>query len=179
MLRLCPFSTHSCRNSPSDSFRPIADIRHVCDPQQMNSFKIAAAILLLSGCSSPEEREREALMNLIEKQVQLPKGTRPLSEYARYYADTDSRVVVAVYLVPTSDEIGLGESCEELLENFASRKVSCEPMQFEWAMPAGERRWFKDKRDLPWINGGGCAQVEVEFDTATSTVKRAECNGEA
>jgi hypothetical protein len=145
----------------------------------MNSFKIAALLMLVSGCSSPQERKREALMNKIEKQVQLPKGARPLSEYARYYADKGDGVVAAVFLIPLSDEMRPGEGCEELLENFASREVPCEPMQFEWAMPAGERRWFKDQRDLPWINDGGCAQVDVEFNIAKSTVKYVECNGEA
>lgn len=151
----------------------------MCDFRRMNSLKIAAVVLLLGGCSSPQERERKTLMNEIEKQVQLPKGARPLSEYARYYANKDDGVVVAVFLIPIKDDIAPGESCEELFENFTSGKMPCEPMQFEWALPAGERRWFKDQRDLPWINDGGCAQVDVEFDIAKSTVKHVECNGEA
>ena len=118
-------------------------------------------------------------MNQIEKQVQLPKGARPLGEYARYYADTKGGEVVAVYLIPMNDEIRPGESCAELLENFTTREVPCEPMHHPWAVGAGERRWVKSEQDLPFINDGGCGQVTVIFDKAKSVVKRANCNGVA
>lgn len=160
-------------------FRPIAVVGHVCDVQRMNSLKIAAAIVLLSGCSTPQEFDRDALMNLIEKQVQLPNGARLLGDYARYYADSDGGEVVAVYLIPLDNEIPPGASCAELLEDSTTRDVPCEPMQFDWAMPAGERRWVKSEQDLPFISDGGCDQVTVVFDKAKSVVKSARCNGVA
>ena len=135
-------------------------------------------MLLLSGCSTAEERDREAVMNQIEKQVQLPDGARPLREYARYYAEHEGEVV-AVYMIPPNDEIRPGDGCEELLENLTTREVPCEPMKTDWAMPAGERRWFRSEQELPFINDGGCLQITVIFDRAKAVVKSADCNGMA
>jgi hypothetical protein len=145
----------------------------------MNSLKIAAAVILFSGCSTPQERDREALMNQIEKQVRLPINARSLDEYARYYADGEDGKVVAVYLIPINDELPPDQSCEELLENLMTRELPCELVKSDWAMPAGKRRWMKSEQNLPFISDGGCAQVTVIFEKAKSVVKSAECNGVA
>ena len=117
-------------------------------------------------------------MDRIEKAVRLPDRARPLSEYARYYAERE-REVVAVYIIPPRDEIRAGEACEELLENMSTRDVPCEPMKSDWAMPAGSRRWFKSEQELPFISDGGCSQITVIFDKPKGIVKSADCNGGA
>lgn len=161
-------------------FRPtIAEMEHVWDACPMRLSRTWAVALLLTACSSPEERDHEALMGKIEQQVRLPKGARTLGEYARYYANGDDGEVIAVYLLPFNDDPRPGDSCEELTENFTSRQVPCPSMHPTWAMPAGKRRWVKDQHDLPFISDGGCAQVTVVFDKSRSAIKSAECNGTA
>lgn len=118
-------------------------------------------------------------MDQIEKQVHLPNGAGRLADYSRYYADDGHGEVVAVFLIIPKDEPRPGETCEELAANFTSRTVPCEPMHLPWAIPAGQRRWLKDKRDLPFINDGGCMEVDVTFNRAKSTVTSIQCNGEA
>ena len=125
------------------------------------------------------EREQDALMSRLEHNLQLPEGASDLREYARYYANAGNGQIVAIYLIPFDHEIAPDEACEEVSADFSTREVPCPDLQPASAMPAGQRRWLNDRRDLPWINDGGCAQVEVIFDKETSAVKRAECNGEA
>jgi hypothetical protein len=118
-------------------------------------------------------------MDRIEKQVHLPKGASPLADYSRYYSDDGKGEIVAVYLIIPRDEPRPGETCEELTTNFTSRTVPCRPVQLPWAIPAGQRRWLKDKRELPFINDGGCMEVDVTFNKAKWAVTSIQCNGEA
>lgn len=145
----------------------------------MNTSQIVVAILLLGGCSTTVEREQDALMSRLEHNLRLPEGASDLREYARYYADSGNGEIAVIYLIPFGLEKGPDDSCEEMLADFSTREVPCPEFQPAWAMAAGKRRWLDDYRDLPWINDGGCAQIEVIFDKETSAVKRAECNGEA
>ena len=143
----------------------------------MNARAIVAAAALLTACSAPQDRERRALMDQIEKQVQLPKDAQSLGEYARYYTDRGSEVI-AVYLTPMDDEVRPGQSCEEVFENFTTLEVPCEPMA-GGTIGAGERRWVNSEQDLPFIDDGGCGQITIIFDKAKSVVKSAQCNGVA
>ncbi len=117
-------------------------------------------------------------MDLIERQVQLPTGARPLGEYARYYADTGNGEITAVYLVPMDDQPRPGDTCARLDENFAAQVVPCEPIQSDYRIPAGQRRWVAPQAQ-PIMDDGGCLRVVVIFDTRRSSIKRTECNGEA
>ena len=118
-------------------------------------------------------------MDKIETQVTLPKGAHPLSNYARFYASGDDGEVIATYLVPLRNELGTGETCEELTGNFEGRPVPCPTMQSSPTLSAGERRWLNNARDLPDIDEGGCAQVTVIFKKSKSAVTSAKCNGQA
>ena len=145
----------------------------------MDTRHAAALAILLGGCSSAVERDPDELMGRIEHNLRLPEGASHLDEYARYYADAGNGEIVAVYLIPFGNEMGPDEACEEISEDFSTREVPCPERLPAQTMRAGERRWLADQRDLPWINDGGCAQIEVTFDKAKSVVKRIECNGEA
>jgi hypothetical protein len=145
----------------------------------MKLFKIAFAAILLAGCGTSDERRHDALMSRIEQTLQLPQGASQIEEYARYYAETDTAEITAVYLIPFDDAIGPNDVCEEVLADFSTREAPCPDLRPAWAMPAGQRRWVDDPRKLPMINDGGCSVIEVVFDPATSRVTRAECNGEA
>jgi hypothetical protein len=139
-----------------------------------------ALTFLLAGCSSPEERRTGAIMDSLEQQVQLPKGARPLSAYARYYAFGRTGDVEALYLIPWQDEVRPGESCEELTVNFTSHAVPCSDMKSKGEeLKVGQRRWVVDSRHFPLVLDGGCGVISLLFDAKTAKAKSVECNGEA
>ena len=140
---------------------------------------IPVAVIVLSACSSPEGREQQAMMDLIEAKVRLPGSAEPLSRYARYYADMGDGTVKGVYLVFCDDAPRPGEACEELAADGSSRVVPCPDFRPDWQIPAGDRTWLADRRKLPGINDGGCMEVDVIFDRAKSEVVSVVCNGAA
>ena len=119
----------------------------------MRGLLLTIAVLLLSACSTAEERQHLRLMEQIEKQVRMPTGSRPLAHYARYYAFDQHGRVSAIYT------------------------TFLEPDYESLDLPLGQRRWVSDERKLPGISDGGCGVVEVLFDPATGEIERAECNG--
>lgn len=93
---------------------------------------------------------QEALMDRIEREVQLPPRADALSSYARSYAwhqDKDgTRTVLGYY--------------ENLLGT------------------APGRRWVTE-RDFPGIADGGCGVITLVWDVAAQRIERISCNGYA
>jgi hypothetical protein len=118
----------------------------------MRGLILPIAILLLSACSTGEERQHSMIMDKIEQQVSLPIGSRPLAEYARYYAVDKRGRVTAIFT------------------------TLFEPDYESLNLPAGQRRWVSEEGKLPSISDGGCGVVEVRFDPTTEQVW-SECNG--
>lgn len=112
----------------------------------MKVFAFVPFAIALSACSASKERRHRAYMDHLEKRVQLPRGSRPVRDYHRYYAPGDHGDVLAVYLLRDNDPQG------------------------------EERRWFDDRRELPFIDGEGCSEVNLVLDKATGAVKKAACN---
>ena len=103
-------------------------MRLPCDAGHMDVKLIAVATILLTACSSSEERKHDALMDQIEKQVRLPDGARPLTEYARYYtSDRDGRV-------------------------FAVFTTFREPKFDTFNLEPGKRRWVSNPVQMPAIS---------------------------
>ncbi|GAA3888024.1 hypothetical protein GCM10022276_03920 [Sphingomonas limnosediminicola] len=92
-------------------------------------------------------------MDQIEKKVRMPAGSRPLAEYARYYAFDKRGHVIAVYT------------------------TFLEPSYTSLNLPAGHRRCVSDEGKLPSISDGGCGVVEVRFDPTAEEVLGVACNG--
>lgn len=136
------------------------------------------------ACSKSEDQTHAALLDEIERQVQLPKGANSLGEYARYYAYDAQRKIVGVYLEPSeSDAREAGEQCEELevslKGDLASHVVPCPPTTIGLHnLKAGERRWDYDYRQLPSVADGGCGIVHVLFNPGTEKVEHVLCNGQ-
>ena len=150
--------------------------------------KSATLIFLLLTAAAPAapSRHQQALMDRIEQAVVLPKGAKPLSAYGRNYARSSVTKVVATYLIPFPP-IDASEGCEVMLESLGSRP--CTKKELEKSAksdarnvaaqtPAGQRRWYKSTRELPFIADGGCTQVTVEYNITTHHVV-ASCNGYA
>ena len=145
----------------------------------MKTIALAIAPVLLLACSSPTKSERDVLMDRIERQVKLPEGARPLKDYARYYANGERGEIEAIYVIPFSEKVLPGEICEELLENFATKQVPCTDLENPFDLPAGQRRWVKDRQHLPAISDGGCDIVNVRFDPSIGKIMESACNGVA
>lgn len=141
--------------------------------------------ILLSSCAAQPTRE-EALMDAIEKGVQLPPGAKSLNSYGRYYTYADSGKVTAIYLLPMPsadtvagcstivDDTLVPCTAEEIAE---ARKMEVEMQARQ--LEAGERRWVKDESEIPHIMDGGCSQVSILFGIAEKRVIRIGCNGDA
>ena len=147
----------------NDRFRPIADIRIMWDAPGMKTAGIAATVILLTGCSPPEERRNEALMAQIEKQVQLPTGALPLNDYARFYADAGRGEVAAVYMLPSVIEKMAAEQCEQLTGIDTSKSVPCVSSE-NGKMKAGQRLWVGGHENLPFEVAPGCEVITLGFD---------------
>ncbi|MFD0847047.1 hypothetical protein [Sphingosinicella xenopeptidilytica] len=126
-------------------------------------------------------------MDEIERPVVLPKNAETLDKYGRNYAPDVGGKILATYIIPISP-LGMDTGCDVMLENFASRPCAKEEIEEASRMeakivdaqtPAGKRRWFRNPRELPYINDGGCQQVSVEYDATTRRVLTVVCNGEA
>lgn len=143
--------------------------------------------LLTSTLIAPsEEVRREQIMDSIEKQVALPKGALPLSEYGRNYTYLKGGKVIGVYLIPPKPS-DPDEGCSAIGDDDELKPCSAEELKeiadmerqlIESQARANERRWFVSvHQDLPGINDGGCSQVTIIYDEASGKILTAECNG--
>jgi hypothetical protein len=143
----------------------------------MKSFFLVAVTLGLAACATPEQTERDRLIDRIEGQVKLPESAKRLSSYARYYAIGDDGLVKGIY-VPGYQAPDPDDACEELHADFTSHTVPCPPEVDENKLLAGQRAWVKPMK-LPLIADGGCSVVTVIYDPKADRVRSATCNGEA
>ena len=153
--------------------------------------KYLAVFSLLTGCanSSPSASpEHQTVFETIEANVRLPAGAFPLDRYSRNYAKRPDGKFVATYIVPFTslqhDEGDLG--CDVMLEDFGSRPCSeaeiaeSHHRDLQYAKSygtAGETRWFDNYLEMPFINDGGCLQIDIVFDPLTSVIESVKCNG--
>lgn len=138
-------------------------------------------LLTIAGCVRTPSRQ-DVLMDEIERKVVLPKNAQPLASYARYYAFSNKSNVIAAYLIPLAPPIP-GEDCEEMLENFGSRPCTKEEVaegttSKDTENVAGKRHWLGSNRNLPSMGDGGCAQVNVTYDTIAHRILSVVCNGD-
>lgn len=143
----------------------------------MRTVLALSVMSLLLACATPEERQHNKLMDVIEARVKLPDGARPLSEYARHYAVDQKGLIVGVY-APGYRAPGPDETCEELLEDMTSRQVPCVETERDRLL-SGQRQWVGDTDKLPLIMDGGCGVITVIYDPKAGVVKSTNCNGEA
>jgi hypothetical protein len=135
-----------------------------------------AAAILLTNCSTPEERKRQALMDKIEKQTRLPNGALPLDDYARLYADAGKGQVIAVYLLPSVIEKAAAEQCEQLTSLNTSKNVPCVADDVR-KVKAGERRWVSDQAQLPFEVAPGCQVITLGYDATRDRLDELSCVG--
>ena len=142
----------------------------------MRTATIAAMVILLTSCSTPEERRNEALMVQIEKQVHLPKGALPLNAYARFYADAGRGEVVAVYMLPSVIEKMAADQCEQLTGIDTSKSVPCVSSEIG-KVEAGERLWVGGHENLPFDVAPGCEVITLGFDRGRRRFVEVGCVG--
>jgi hypothetical protein len=142
------------------------------DARAMRIATAAVAALVLASCSTREQREHSALMDKIEKQAELPKGARPLNEYARLYADTGKGHLIAVYMLPSLIERGAARECASV---DTSKTVPCVSDNVR-GIRAGERRWVSEP-DLPFEVARGCGVVTLAFDVERNRFDDVSCVG--
>jgi hypothetical protein len=128
--------------------------------------KVCLALLVLSlvGCSSPEARQRDELLDNIESSIRLRPGAKPLNSYVRYYAPAGRALIAGMYMLPGLDDLPPGEGCEELRAD-----MSTKPCVFDWPkstrVGAGNRVWLSgiEKLPMPARNGGHCGIITFGY----------------
>jgi hypothetical protein len=93
--------------------------------------------------------EQVAIMDRIEREVQLPQGAGPLGTYRRQYAwheeaNGKRMTVVAIYVRPGGTP---------------------------------GREWLENEADLPMIDDGGCGIVTLIYIVGTQRIQTVACNG--
>jgi len=135
----------------------------------------AAVALFLSGCTSPEQHDRDQLTDRIESLVKLPEGAERLAYFARTYTFDERGLVVGVFasgnFAPKLDDI-----CSEMFEDFSSREVPCSPEFESDRLLAGQRQWVDGEDKLPLILDGGCDVITIIYDPKADKVVSANCN---
>lgn len=141
---------------------------------------LAAIAVSLTGCSSPEDRAREELLDRIERSVRLPAGAKPFGSYARYYAPSGRDEVVGIFILPGLDELPAGEGCEELAVNGASAPCSFEGPKSS-TVGAGNRVWLSDyaKLPMPMRDARNCGLISMVYQTAQRRFLEVVCYGES
>jgi hypothetical protein len=108
------------------------------------------AAVLLSACGAAENPRQAATMDVIERQVRMPKEALALTRYSRFYTAANSGKVIGTYVASAHNDL-----------------------------PVGQRRWVTNIYHLPAIDDGECFIVNVVFDPKTNRVTQAFCNGVA
>ncbi|MBB5709236.1 hypothetical protein FHT02_000442 [Sphingomonas xinjiangensis] len=128
---------------------------------------------LLAGCAGASD-DTERLAETIEDSVVLPQGAAPLGSYERYYAERDG-VVLAVLINHSEDHRRtIAQHCRTLDDSPFPCPIAGGEVRL---VDAGESAWVEDWTDLPGISGGGCAQVDIEYQPEERRFSRVECNG--
>ena len=140
----------------------------------MKPFFLMAMALGLAACATPEQIERDRLIDRIEGLVKLPDGAKRLSTYARYYAFRDDGLVEGIY-VPGYQAPDPNDTCEELHADFTTSIVPCPPETGDHRLLSGQRAWV-EQENLPLIFEGGCSIVTVLYNPKSDSVESAICN---
>lgn len=133
----------------------------------------AVLLLCVGGCSPHVRSEQTVIMDMIERQISLPKGARPLKTYARAYAPSSNERVSALYFRP---DASLSSCAGAKAGGPTNGQIAllCPPPD---GFKAGERRWLTNSRLLPSVSDGGCAFIDVEFDIPSTKIISAQCHG--
>jgi hypothetical protein len=133
----------------------------------MKLLRICVLALLLSGSSPPDIRQRDQLLDNIERSIRLPAGAKPLNSYVHYYAPAGRGMIAGMYMLPGLDDLPPGEGCEQLREDMTS-----EPCTFGWpkstSVGAGNRAWLSglEKLPMPARDGGHCGIITFGYRTS-------------
>ena len=143
----------------------------------MKARLVASLVILLSSCSTPEERQRDVLMNQIEKHLRLPVGAEILNDYARFYTTGGKDQVIAVYVLPSVLERAANQQCEDLRSNGTSQTVPCVSLQVR-NVKAGERIWVPTSASLPFEDVSGCEVITLAYSVKDKRFEEIGCVGQ-
>lgn len=136
-------------------------------------------LLALAPAASPAPGAAgpAALMDEVERMLELPRHSHGFEHYVRYYTIDEAGDVVGRYVIPRTFHSQPGAMCEEPDGKGVWRKVKCKPI-IEWPEGgvAGRRYWVADVKALPGICDGGCSVVNVRWNRKSDRVE-ADCNG--
>ena len=135
---------------------------------------LASAYCFVTACGEKMDW-RQTTVRSIESAVVLPKEASSLESYERYYAQDARGTVFGVYTNHDAEFRRIvREACEGLSEKPFPCPTSDERLRF---VNAGESVWLNETAELPMMSGGGCAEVNIEYEPAKKQFVRVVCNG--
>jgi hypothetical protein len=140
----------------------------------MRSNLIVSCLSFLTfGCGSVSDEPNSSVLDNVEAQVVLPRGSEPLSRYSRYYAAGRDGHVEAYYVMHSPGDVDfVRDTCRRLKTNV----FPCLPNGNIALVPAGRRKWLSDYRKLPLMHGGGCGGIRFAYDPKTTRFSPLVCN---
>jgi hypothetical protein len=132
---------------------------------------ISSFLILLTVACTSDHADNKKLVGQIEQSIKLPKGALEIQAYARYYA-RKGNTVYASYIVEQSDwrEV-VRKEC-----SLQAKGYPCNDPNYG-VIEAGQRRWVEKRDYLPFMNGGGCNYVDIEYDVERKSFSTISCSG--
>jgi len=143
----------------------------------MRTWIAGTTALILTSCSTPEERRHDALMDQIEGQVQLPKGASPLDDYIRVYAAGGKDQVIASYALSSVVSDAAKQECADVAIDGSAKAVPCVSPVVRAAKP-GDRVWVSRSGDLPFQDVHGCEVITLAYKLSEQRFEELGCVGQ-
>ena len=129
-----------------------------------NTFSIAVLLLATTAPASASSPDL-AIVEKLERTIQLPEGSHPLDEYDRYYAPgtiSGRQTIVGLYLATRITD--RDKSDADHGNGRPPRKGQLHLLAKAKLLPSG-------------ISDGGCEEVHVFWDVVTAKIAGVYCNG--
>jgi hypothetical protein len=138
---------------------------------------LLGTLLLVSACTSSDDRRKQRLMDEIEQSIRLPRGAHPFAAYARYYAFGGADDVVGTYMLPGLDDRP-GQECEQLNTKLTGQPVPCSlPSREGKEVGVGQRAWLQNYWDLPNAIDRSCGSISFDYQLRSHRFLDVRCLG--
>ena len=135
------------------------------------------AAMLLTGCSTPEQRQHDEIMSRIDKQVHLPNGAGPLNDYIRGYTTGGHDQVVGIYALPSVVREAAKDRCTELTADGRGKPMPCYSPLLLAAKP-GDHVWVSRTGDMMFNSLHGCEVISVAYKVSEGRFEEVSCMGQ-
>ena len=125
-----------------------------------------------SGCNRTAIDKNHQTSLEIENSINLPKDSKDVRDYSRYYALGGNGIVEAVFVIHAPGRL---ESIKRFCAESGTKSFPCNDKNFGVAEP-GSSKWLDSPEYLPAQSGGGCGHIYIKYDSEKSQFLDIRCN---